>query len=109
MISNICTTQGIREAIALSGIAPPSEIILDGDYHRFGPNDRYWFRFQNMPVPLGIWGDELLGVAFTYAHTEPPVVLSEKALIKASLSEFILDVQKKGLANRVDTMKSQEN
>ena len=50
-----------RDAIAASGLTPPSEIIGDGERHRFSSNGRStdksgWYRFHDDDRPAGVFG-----------------------------------------------------
>ncbi len=55
-----------KEAMLDIGLEPPSEIIPDGDIHRFGKNKNAWYVFHNDNIPAGAFGNWKTGLSDTW-------------------------------------------
>lgn len=68
--------QQFIDAIAASGITPPTEIIGDGDTHRFSSNGRAndksgWYRFHDDEFPAGAFGCWRMSMSSTWKSSKP--------------------------------------
>ena len=66
--------ESFRAAIAACGIAPPSQIFLDGRLHRFSTNGEAndkagWYVGYQDPIPAGAFGDWRTGHQYKWSDT----------------------------------------
>lgn len=85
-----------RDAIAASGLRPPSVIVPDGRIHRFATSDRRrddagWYTFYDDHVPAGAYGDWRTGAGGTWHADLPRLTPADRAALHGRLEALWLE------------------
>jgi len=86
---SISPTAQLFKAMVDTDITPPSEILLDGEIHRFGDKNNNWYVAYGDGIPAGIFGNWKTGDQYTWrADVGHKLSISEEVAHRKRIDEL---------------------